>query len=191
MLALAMVATMGLSACDQAKSALRGVLEKRSSQSDTGEATEGEVQLLTAGNYREFEGQAGVLVVVDFYADWCGPCRQLSPMLSRVAAEFGDRIVVGKLDVDKSAAIAKEKGVSGIPDLRFFRDGRQVEKVVGLPTESNLRELFEKHSSGIASKTVGESDEVSHREEVKPLSDGWLPPGMQKATGEESLLEKR
>ncbi len=105
----------------------------------------GAVHKLTADDFENFTGQSGKLVVVDFYADWCGPCKRLAPMLDKLAAEFGDQVAVGKLDVDAYGAVAKKHGVRGIPDVRFFRDGKEVDKIVGLPPEKDLRSRMEQH----------------------------------------------
>jgi thioredoxin 1 len=73
-----------------------------------------------------------VPVVVDFYADWCGPCRMLAPHLEKIADEYEGKVKVVKVNVDKEGALAERYKISGIPTLIFFKGGRAAETVVGL-----------------------------------------------------------
>lgn len=92
-------------------------------------------------NLKHFEGatfEAEVLqsnrpVVVDFYADWCGPCRMMTPVVEQLAEEFAGKVSVGKLDTDANQEIAIRYGIMGIPTLGLFRDGKLVDRMVGYP----------------------------------------------------------
>jgi thioredoxin 1 len=77
--------------------------------------------------------QASEPVVVDFYADWCGPCRMMTPVVEQLAIEFAGKVTVGKLDVDVNQDLAIQYGVMGIPTLGLFRDGKLVDRLVGYP----------------------------------------------------------
>lgn len=77
--------------------------------------------------------QASLPVVVDFYADWCGPCRMMAPSLERLAGEYAGRVTVGKLDVDVNQDIAIRYGVMAMPTLALFRDGKMIDRLVGYP----------------------------------------------------------
>jgi thioredoxin 1 len=92
-------------------------------------------------NLKHFDGpnfEADVLnasepVVVDFYADWCGPCRMMTPVVEQLAGEYAGKVTIGKLDVDVNQDIALRYGVMGIPTLGLFRDGKLVDRLVGYP----------------------------------------------------------
>jgi thioredoxin 1 len=92
-------------------------------------------------NMKHFDGptfEADVLnasepVVVDFYADWCGPCRMMSPVVEQLAGEYAGKVTIGKLDVDVNQDIAIRYGVMGIPTLGLFRGGKLVDRLVGYP----------------------------------------------------------
>jgi len=86
------------------------------------------------------------LVLVDFYADWCGPCKMLSPIIEEVAGQLSFKASFIKVDVDKAQANASKYGVTSIPTLILFKDGKEVERVVGLQDEEALKHLIEKHS---------------------------------------------
>ena len=84
---------------------------------------------------------ASVPVVVDFYADWCGPCQRLAPVLEELAAETpGARIV--KVNVDQSPSLATEYGVNSIPSLKVFKNGAVTDQLVGLVSKSQLQSLL-------------------------------------------------
>lgn len=84
-----------------------------------------------------------VPVVVDFFADWCGPCRALSPIVEQLAADFAGRVKIGKVDVDASAEVPTRYGIRAVPTLILFKDGREVEKITGLLAKADLRKKIE------------------------------------------------
>jgi len=76
---------------------------------------------------------AAVPVVVDFYADWCPPCKMMEPVVEQLSTEFAGRVKIGKLNTDDNQEIAIRYGVMGIPTLGLFRDGKMVDRLVGFP----------------------------------------------------------
>jgi thioredoxin len=85
-------------------------------------------------------------LLVDFWAEWCGPCRLMGPILDKVATRFKGTARVGKVDVDENQALAARYGVLSIPTMLLFKDGQVVEQVVGTTSEDNLVRLIERHS---------------------------------------------
>ncbi|MCE5272628.1 thioredoxin [bacterium] len=78
------------------------------------------------------------VVLVDFYADWCAPCRILGPSVEELAEEYKGRVSVGKLNVDESPGVPMRLGIMGIPTLLFFKQGKLVDRVVGLVRKTEL-----------------------------------------------------
>lgn len=77
--------------------------------------------------------QSAQPVVVDFYADWCPPCRMMTPAVEQLAGELAGKVKIGKLNVDENQELAIRYGVMGIPTLGLFRDGKLVDRLVGYP----------------------------------------------------------
>ena len=79
-------------------------------------------------------------VLVDFWAEWCGPCRMIAPLLDELHDEFKDKAIVGKVNVDSESDISAKYGITSIPTLLFFKDGEIVDKHVGAASKSQLEE---------------------------------------------------
>ena len=88
----------------------------------------------------EFSGllQEDKLLVVDFYATWCGPCKKLSPTLDEVSEELGEQVNIVKVDVDESEDLAMDYGIRSVPTVLFFKNGQQVDKFVGALPKSEI-----------------------------------------------------
>lgn len=89
-------------------------------------------------NFQEVVIEAGKPAVVDFWAEWCGPCRMLTPIVKELSTEFEGRVVVGKVDVDSNPGISAKYGIRNIPTLLFFKDGKVVDKQVGVVPKGSL-----------------------------------------------------
>ena len=92
---------------------------------------------LTDGNIKEIIN-SGKPVVVDFWAEWCGPCRMVGPIVEELAKEFVGQVVVGKMDVDENVETPNEYGIRNIPTILFFKDGQVVDKQIGATQKAVL-----------------------------------------------------
>ena len=88
------------------------------------------------------EGIHSGIVLVDFYADWCGPCRMLTPVLEDVARELGDAAKIAKIDIDKAQNIASTFQVTSIPTLILFKEGKEVGRLVGLRDQETIKDFI-------------------------------------------------
>ena len=102
------------------------------------------VQTITDANF-DSTINAGKPVLVDFWAEWCGPCKRLAPTVDELASDYDGKVVVGKLNVDDNPNTAFKFSIRGIPTLLLFKGGQVVEQVVGLTDKSSLKGLIDKH----------------------------------------------
>jgi thioredoxin 1 len=102
---------------------------------------------ITDANFDAEVLQAGQPVIVDFWAEWCGPCKALVPTLEGVALDFKGRAKIGKLNVDQNVAVASRFNIKGIPTLLLFKDGVVKEQLVGVAPNAKemLARMIEKH----------------------------------------------
>jgi thioredoxin 1 len=84
------------------------------------------------------------IVLVDFWASWCGPCRMVSPIIDQIAEEYDGKITVGKVNVDDEGALAAEYAVVSIPTVILFKDGKQAEKLVGAHSFDDYADMIDK-----------------------------------------------
>mmetsp|Transcript_78962 Transcript_78962/g.124633 ORF Transcript_78962/g.124633 Transcript_78962/m.124633 type:complete len:114 (+) Transcript_78962:79-420(+) len=103
------------------------------------------VELETKDDFDAFLKEAGsTLVVVDFYADWCGPCKMIAPKIKGFAEEFSGKVYFAKVNVDENDEVAGKEGISAMPTFNLYKNGAKVDELTGA-NEAKLRELIEKH----------------------------------------------
>ena len=102
-------------------------------------------QTFTDGNFDTDVLKATTPVLVDFWAEWCGPCRAMEPSINALAGDYAGKISIGKLNVDDNPAVTMRYMVRGIPTVMLFKGGEIVEQVVGLVDKNTLKQLVDKH----------------------------------------------
>jgi thioredoxin len=91
--------------------------------------------------------QSEKTVLVDFWAEWCPPCRMIAPTVDAIAEQYAESVNVVKVNVDDNPATSGQYGIRGIPTLVFFRDGQEVERIVGVTSRDAIARVVEKHTS--------------------------------------------
>lgn len=92
---------------------------------------------VTDANFNELVN-SGKPMVLDFWAEWCGPCRMVAPIIDELAAEYEGRVLIGKMDVDNNNDVVAQFGIRNIPTIIFFKDGKPVDKQVGAAPKATL-----------------------------------------------------
>ena len=103
----------------------------------------GEPVAVTTDTFEEEVLNSEVPVLVDFWAEWCGPCRQVAPVMDQIAEEYEGKVKVAKIDVDAESALAGHFGISSIPTIAFFEPGEQPKAVVGALPKEMVESAFE------------------------------------------------
>ena len=103
------------------------------------------VQTFTDGNFDDSVLKSSEPVLVDFWAEWCGPCKRLAPTVDALATDYAGKVTVGKLNVDENPNVSFKFQIRGIPTLLLFKDGQVVESVVGIAAKDELKKVIDKH----------------------------------------------
>lgn len=97
---------------------------------------------VTDASFAEDVLQSGKAVIVDFWADWCGPCQKVSPVLDQIAVEYADKVQVVKVNIDENPAVAASLGITSIPAIYLFKDGEHKVSVIGARPKQFLEKEF-------------------------------------------------
>jgi thioredoxin 1 len=101
---------------------------------------------LTADDFKTtLNNEGGLPVFVDFYAEWCGPCKMAAPVVDKLAGEYEGKMMITKLNVDEHNQIAAEHGVMSIPTVIIFKDGEEVDRTIGFPGEDGFIKMIDKN----------------------------------------------
>ncbi len=104
-------------------------------------------KVINASEFKDLVLDSKGIVLVDFFATWCGPCKALAPTLEKLAPEFEGKVNIYKVDIDKSQQLASQYRVMSVPTMKIFKDGEVVETIVGLQPESALRDKLKYYSA--------------------------------------------
>ncbi len=102
------------------------------------------IRILSSSDYDDAVSSTDVPLLVDFWAEWCGPCRAIAPMLEELADEFEGKVQIGKVNVDDNQELAQKLAISAIPTLVLYKNGEIQDTVVGVQTKEKLRDRIEK-----------------------------------------------
>jgi thioredoxin 1 len=105
------------------------------------------VQTFTDGNFEDSVIKANGMVLVDFWAEWCGPCKRLGPTIDQLATDYAGKVTIGKLNVDDNPNTAFKFQIRGIPAVLLFKNGQVVESVIGLAPKEDFQKVLDKHIS--------------------------------------------
>ena len=101
------------------------------------------VQEVTDQNFKTEVLEADKPAIIDFWAEWCAPCRQIAPIISELASEYGDRVKIVKMDIDKSPNTPGQFGVRAIPTILAFKDGRVVQQIQGARPKADFKKMVD------------------------------------------------
>jgi thioredoxin len=157
--------------------------EKSKTEKPAGNAVYSREQVsnITSADHSNFISRPNALVVVDFSADWCRPSRRLAPVLEKAAQKHPGVVFIGKVNLEQAPDLAAAQGVTNIPDVRIYKNGREVDRFVGFPGERQVLEKIAEHSAGITPAAAAAPVAKTPAEPViQPFQKDWMPPGMKR-----------
>lgn len=123
----------------------RKLQEITSKKGDEKELSSEKEITVTDGNFESIITNTNSLVVIDFWATWCGPCMYMVPIFEKIARKYAGKAVFGRMNVDENPIVPGRLGIYGIPTFVFFKNGKEIDRVVGATSEANLEEMIKKH----------------------------------------------
>src|SRR4051795_1826004 len=103
---------------------------------------------LDESNFDREVNQNDKAVIVDFWAEWCGPCKMIAPLLDELAAEYDGKVRIGKVNIDNDQSLATQYGIRAIPTLLLFKGGQVTEQIVGMRSKKDLKTSLDKAVAG-------------------------------------------
>lgn len=100
---------------------------------------------ITDSNFQKEVKEKNGVAVMDFWAEWCGPCRLISPIIDKLSTEYEGKALIGKVNVDHNPEVAMKYGVRSIPTIVILKNGEEVQRHVGVTTQANLARLIDEH----------------------------------------------
>lgn len=124
---------------------------------------------VTIENFQQviLEGSKTKLIIVDFWADWCEPCKQLMPVLEKLASEYSDRVTLAKIDCEEQQQLAAQFGIRSLPTVAFFKDGQPVDGFAGVEPESAIRARIEQHIPGPGDDLLQKAQQLLEQEQFE------------------------
>ena len=102
------------------------------------------ITIVTQENFQKEVLESAQPILVDFWAEWCGPCKMLAPILDELAGEYAGKVRIGKVNIDEHQELATQFGIQSIPTLLFFQQGQVTDQLVGLRSKRDLKAKFDR-----------------------------------------------
>lgn len=176
---------VALSSCGKLKLSLAKLadLKKTATAAPGGPAAGAGVSDIDKATYPAFVARKDALIIVDFHAGWCPPCKAMGPALEKAVANHPGIAFLGKVDVDRAKDLSAENGVRSIPDVRIFKNGAQVDRIVGFPGEAEILARIDKLAAGVKPAATRDSpaataEPAPPEPKIRPAEKNWLPPGL-------------
>lgn len=130
------------------------------------------MDVIGANQFNELISTSNKLIIVDFWAEWCGPCRIIKPELEKLAEKYGDRVQLVKINVDEqdNYPLAVQYQVNSIPQVTFFQNGVQVDQFIGVVPPARIEEIINQHATAPAAATNESNNEAAGMKEIDPVT---------------------